>query len=297
MAVARLVPALTMLRAQINALYPHRDKTSDGWIGDTAHGARISDHNPDASGWVHAIDIDKDGISPYSVVNVAIEDSRVNYVIFEGKIWSRAFAFRTRTYTGANKHDKHIHISVLHGTSAQNAHAWALGGTAPVPVISFQPVAVVRPSQTTPAILQRGMRGDAVRAWQGELWRVGIGVGPHDADFGAFTEGGTHALQRAAGIGADGKVGSATRAAARQVPSYPKPVGPGLPLCGVGGPGDTIEAFQRRLSARGWKVGVYRQYDAATRATITKFQRQVGLPADGVGGASTWIALWTRPIT
>lgn len=298
MATARLVPALTMLRAQLNAINPHRDKSSDGWIGDTAHSARVSDHNPDGAGWVHALDIDRDGISPYDVVNTAIKDSRVNYVIFEGQIWSRQYAFRTRKYTGANRHDKHIHVSVLHGSPAQDGRAWGLAGTVPLPVLNVQPIAVSKPAVGSSAdVLRQGMRGDTVLAWQGELWRVGIGVGLHDAVFGEATRNGTLALQRAAGIGADGLVGPATRAVAARVPTYPKPLGPGLPLAATGGPGATIRAFQQRLRDRGWSIVVDGQYGNQTRTVISKFQRQVGLVADGAGGAATWVALFTRNVT
>ena len=56
----RLSRAATQLREQFDDSYPSRDRTSDGWIGDTRHAARPSDHNPDANGWVRAIDVDRD---------------------------------------------------------------------------------------------------------------------------------------------------------------------------------------------------------------------------------------------
>ena len=45
------------LREQIDDAYPDRSRVSDGWLGDARHSARTSDHNPDAEGWVRAIDI------------------------------------------------------------------------------------------------------------------------------------------------------------------------------------------------------------------------------------------------
>ncbi len=47
MSKPRLSKAAEQLRSEINAKYPKRDKRSDGWIGDTSHNARKSDHNPD----------------------------------------------------------------------------------------------------------------------------------------------------------------------------------------------------------------------------------------------------------
>ena len=60
--MAKLVKGGVTLRDQVNKRFPKRKKDSDGWIGDAQHAARgdQSDHNPDANGWVHAIDIDKD---------------------------------------------------------------------------------------------------------------------------------------------------------------------------------------------------------------------------------------------
>ena len=44
-----LAPSLVHARAEVNAGWPGRDKTSDGWIGDTAHQSTGSDHNPGAA--------------------------------------------------------------------------------------------------------------------------------------------------------------------------------------------------------------------------------------------------------
>lgn len=119
--VATLVPCLDALRSEFNRSFPQRDKGSDGWIGDTAHSSRASDHNPDARGIVHAIDVDEDlkapGVTMPECVAEIIrrhrdgEDNRLTYVIYEKKIYSASQEWRARDYTGANPHDKHAHFS------------------------------------------------------------------------------------------------------------------------------------------------------------------------------------------
>lgn len=111
------------LREQINAAFPDRDKTSDGWIGDKRHSARKSDHNPaPESGVVRAIDIDRDlsgTAKPDYASDLADQlrlaakhgEKRISYVIFTGRIASAKKNWAWRTYDGINRHDHHIHIS------------------------------------------------------------------------------------------------------------------------------------------------------------------------------------------
>jgi len=115
----RLSKSAIQLREQIDDSFPDRDRTSDGWIGDTKHAARKSDHNPDAQGWVRAIDIDADlnnskGTSVYLAYQIgeyAKSDKRITYVIHMGKICSRKSLWRWVKYSGINAHNHHIHIS------------------------------------------------------------------------------------------------------------------------------------------------------------------------------------------
>ena len=114
----RIAKALDVLRSQVNARWPTRSKASDGWIGDTSHSARKSDHNPNSAGVVQALDITHDpksGCDAYKLAETLriARDPRIKYVISNGRIFSSLVQPWTwRPYSGANKHDKHTHISV-----------------------------------------------------------------------------------------------------------------------------------------------------------------------------------------
>ena len=117
----KLCKAGVQLREQFDDCYGDRTRSSDGWLGDSRHAARKSDHNPDEHGWVRAIDISRNvsGKSePDLMPDVADQlrilaksDKRLSYLIFDGKIASSKSAWRWRTYTGVNKHNHHCHIS------------------------------------------------------------------------------------------------------------------------------------------------------------------------------------------
>jgi hypothetical protein len=120
---AKLSRAAIQLREQIDDAFMGRDKASDGWIGDSRHAARKSDHSPDEQGWVRAIDIDRDlsgkakpDLMPDLVDQIRLackkgSEKRINYIIFDGFIYSSKFRFIKRKYKGANKHNKHAHFS------------------------------------------------------------------------------------------------------------------------------------------------------------------------------------------
>lgn len=112
----RLANSLVTLRAQINAAYPRRNRKSDGTIGDTKHKQRASDHNPlPNSGVVTAFDITHDpanGLDCNKLADLVKNDPRVEYVIWNSKIWNATVTRAWRTYRGSNPHTKHMHISV-----------------------------------------------------------------------------------------------------------------------------------------------------------------------------------------
>lgn len=121
-----VAPALDTLRDQINADHPGRDRSSDGAIGDAAHAARKSDHNPDPkTRVVRARDFDVDGI-PVGPILAALErDQRTGLLIYDHRYWTRGHGWRP--YSGINPHTGHFHISVRHGTQYENdTSAWPL---------------------------------------------------------------------------------------------------------------------------------------------------------------------------
>ena len=120
MAKAKLSKAAEQLRKEVNLKYPKRDKRSDGWLGDSKHKLRKSDHNPDKQGWVRAIDIDADLVKGSTkeswllaekLKSIAIKDKRISYIIHQGRICSPRLGWKWRVYKGSNPHHTHIHIS------------------------------------------------------------------------------------------------------------------------------------------------------------------------------------------
>lgn len=144
-----LSAGLFQLRNELNSAHPNRDKSSDGWIGDTSHAARVSDHNPDwhMGGVVRALDIDKDGVNIDALFECVKNDGRVEYIIWSKHIATRQNGFRWAAYTGINDHTKHMHISTRHDAHWDNldvpwgyaAYAALLGGAPPPPPPTTSP--------------------------------------------------------------------------------------------------------------------------------------------------------------
>lgn len=103
-------PAAKALLRQATAIKPHRKKASDGLLPSKAHVKQNpnSDHN---SGF--AADLTHDpvfGFDGRELFTKLRTDARVKYLIFAGRIWSADRG--EREYTGPNKHNHHIHVSI-----------------------------------------------------------------------------------------------------------------------------------------------------------------------------------------
>jgi hypothetical protein len=108
--VKKATPAAIAVLRQATALFPKRKKASDGLLPSAAHqvASPDSDHNTGL-----AADLTHDpinGVDCKDIYNRLKEDNRVSYLIFDGRIWSKQKG--DRKYTGANKHTKHLHISI-----------------------------------------------------------------------------------------------------------------------------------------------------------------------------------------
>lgn len=188
-----LAPSLDRLFDEVDHLWPHRDRSSDGWLGDAAHMARKSEHDPDSRGIVHADDITVAGIDKARVLKSLIGADPVWYVIHDGRIWSRTYGWAARRYTGPNPHTHHIHVSIRLEPAAEDwTGAWLAVARRP-PVRN----------------LHEGMRGADVAKWQRALGVAADGV------FGPKTTAAVNRVKRAHGGPPDGILGPRVRAILR----------------------------------------------------------------------------------
>lgn len=143
-----LIACLDQLFTEFNRIAPSRDKASDGKVGDSAHAASSSDHNPDETGTVpihdadstnevHAIDVDNNLNEPGLTMEAAVQfilsrcrsgaESRLRYIIYNRRIWSASSGWVQKTYTGASPHTEHAHFSASYDSSKEASRAsWHL---------------------------------------------------------------------------------------------------------------------------------------------------------------------------
>lgn len=218
----RLARSLIVLRDQVNALVPNRDKSSDGSIGDENHSARTSDHNPNEHGVVCAIDITHDpahGFDSYAFADMlrspGHRDPRIKYIISNRRIASGENedhpAWVWRPYSGTNPHDHHVHISVKPDKAHYDSVAdWAIAAGIVAPQAPTAPAGA--PDDPT---LRHGASGVAVSELQAVLTKRGF-LTKIDGVFGAATAAAVRAFQSRSGLAVDGVVGGYTWRALRE---------------------------------------------------------------------------------
>lgn len=278
-----LAPTLRVLREEINTRWPHRDKTSDGWIGDAAHQARKSDHNPDDDDRsVNAADFDIDGMDPLLVVRHCIEHPSTQYVIFNRTIWSRTRGFRPARYTGSNPHTKHLHVSVSHSRALEDSRQpWG--------------IATATVSKLGDRVLRVGCKGSDVRELQSLATRLGARLSA-DGLFGPKTAAWVRSFQQSNRLDVDGVVGAMTLAALRKATNPPAPQqgrAPGCRTLRKGSAGEDVAYVKRFIGRpRCGPPGI--QFDARTDSGVRWYQRMRGLTDDGIVGRLTWAEMGVR---
>jgi len=117
-------PAAIAVLRQATALFPKRNKASDGLLPSKAHLNQNpnSDHN---SGF--AVDLSHDPgckVDCHIIYELFKKDPRVKYLIFSGRIWSPEKG--ERKYEGSNGHYKHLHVSIKDtaGNDTSNWFPW-----------------------------------------------------------------------------------------------------------------------------------------------------------------------------
>lgn len=134
----QLTKGLQHLRNQVDFFFPDRDIASDGTIGDKAHQAEVSGHNPDDTAgskaeWngdpdstpeVRAWDMDND-LQPGFDCQVFVDhivglkpSSVLRYVIYNRKIYKAENGWKAETYTGESPHTEHVHFSGAYSQAA-----------------------------------------------------------------------------------------------------------------------------------------------------------------------------------
>lgn len=138
----RLAKSLSTLLGEANAYAPHRSRRIDGTIGDAAHAARSSRHNP-YKGVVTALDLTHDpagGFDAHAIARKLTQHPHPNlyYIISNRQAAYRKEGFVWRKYGGSHPHDKHIHVAVGWGPDSapfsalgqvDDTSAWGLSDT------------------------------------------------------------------------------------------------------------------------------------------------------------------------
>ncbi|WNO71566.1 hypothetical protein [Streptomyces sp. AM8-1-1] len=134
----RVARCLDVLLRQIDGRFPHRDRASDGAIGDADHQKRDSDHNPwYGPGIVTARDFTHDlvngvDIGPFTRELADTRDRRIKYIIANGLILDSR-SWQWNPYHGDNPHTRHFHLSVVADPVCDDTSPWAVPTLGEVP--------------------------------------------------------------------------------------------------------------------------------------------------------------------
>jgi len=122
-------PACLRALADATLLSAKRERVSDGIMGDLQHQKRKSDHNLG-----NAFDLTHDpanGIDCNVLVQLALLDYRVEYVIWNKRIYNKSAPKKGwRAYKGA-PHNHHMHVSIK-ATLRNIASPWPWAALQPV---------------------------------------------------------------------------------------------------------------------------------------------------------------------
>lgn len=128
-------PALTAIRRDADRVAPGRSHASDGTIGDQAHAASTSDHNPaPGTGIVHAVDITNDpahGMDTWAWAQRVADrirsgqERRVKYLVSndgQKDVIFNPSVSPTWRQNGSVKQDhrSHLHVSILYTMTAES---------------------------------------------------------------------------------------------------------------------------------------------------------------------------------
>ena len=138
--------------------------------------------------------------------------------------------------------------------------------------------------------LKKGSTGQAVKELQQLLFHWGYYFGAIDGIFGVYVENAVKQYQHRVFLTEDGVVGSITW----QALYSGAPVN--MPILMIGSSGNAVKIVQNVLKLNGYYFGFVDGYfGAMTKVAVIQFQRDKGLPADGIVGPKTWHALSKLP--
>jgi len=317
-------PSLVTLRKEVDARWPGRSRSSDGVIGDNRHATRTNSHNPVGAGngpgvgtrgAVHAMDITATGVDVQALLSAVIGDSRVWYVIHDGRIWSRTTGWAPTAQRG-DPHTTHIHVNLREDnqsaavTAENDTRPW-FGGRDGASPASFAGSSGSSLTTEQTRRLQQALIRNGYSIPAGATGTYGAQTTAAVAAFqlaqgwsGTQADGiaGPETLRRLGVSAASGTSGSrGTAAAVRPTASRPGKAGATAPAttpsAGTGRSWDAqngrlVYDLQNALIAKGYSIpaGPTGYFGTRTKQAVKAYQQSLGFTgdqADGIPGTQT----------